>query len=70
MSTTLKMITKSEKDTLIQYYMKGKIEKYIDIQSTFKETTMNTPYYEYAVNCVKKNTEGTKFSQLNIQRII
>ena len=44
-----------EKD-IIKYYMKGKIDKYIQIENLPKAVNRkSTPYYEYALNNILKN---------------
>ena len=59
----------SEKETLIQYYMKGKINKYINIQNPIQESRTNTAYYEYALNNFKSIHKLPNFPQLTAKEI-
>ena len=69
LSTTLKMLINSETDTLIQYYMKGKVSKYITITNSIQESRTSTVYYEYAINSLKTIHKVPNFPNVTSKEI-
>ena len=70
LSTTLKMIMDPENETIRYYYMKGKIDKYIKLDYIPKVVSRkSTPYYDYALNNIKKIHKLPNFPKLSSKEI-
>ena len=69
-ATTIKILIKSEDESLIRYYIMAKINKITKLGNSPKETSICcTPYYEKAIENVKKIHTMKNFPNVNSKEI-